>query len=88
MGLIDGMRKKFARPNVKIIRICTVTGNVDKLEKLLGDHSHMDLSKIRVVSGTPFFLIVLPLLRFMLFSSHCITFTSITIDDGTVCVLH
>ena len=88
MGLIDGMRKKFARPNVKIIRICTVTGNVDKLEKLLGDHSHMDLSKIRVVSGTPFFLIVLPLLHFMLSSSHCITITSITIDDDTVCVLH
>ena len=50
MDVIEGIKKKFASPTSKLIRICTITGNSDKLEKLLDANKLLDIGKIRVVS--------------------------------------
>ena len=50
MEIIEGIKRKFASANCKLIRICTVTGNVDKLEKLLTDNKDIDVGKVQHVS--------------------------------------
>ena len=58
MGVIEGIKKKFASPTSKLIRICTVTGNVDKLEKLLEAHKGFEVGAVREVSHIFYFLLV------------------------------
>ena len=50
MEIIEGLKRKFASANCKLIRICTITGNVDKLEKLLTDNKDIDVGKVQHVS--------------------------------------
>ena len=50
MRIINGMKKKFASPNCKLLRICAETGNVNKLERLLASYQGSDVLAIRFVS--------------------------------------
>ena len=50
MRIINGMRKKFASPNSKLLRICSETGNVSKLERLLSKYRDFDVLGVRYVS--------------------------------------
>ena len=52
MGLLTGMKKKFASPHTKLLRICTETGNVSKLEKLVAAHRDFDIKTARFVSSS------------------------------------
>lgn len=51
MEIIEGIKRKFASANCKLIRICTITGNVEKLEKLLTDNKEIEVGKVQYVSS-------------------------------------
>lgn len=50
MRIINGMKKKFASPNCKLLRICAETGNVNKLERLLSSYQGTDVLAVKFVS--------------------------------------
>ena len=49
MSLFDRLKKKFASQETKLIRICSVTGNVEKMEKIWISNPETKIEKINLV---------------------------------------
>jgi hypothetical protein len=49
MSLYEGMQRKFASHDAKLIRICKVTGNVEKMEKIWTNNPKTRIEKIKQV---------------------------------------
>jgi hypothetical protein len=49
MSLFEGMKRRFASHDAKLIRICKVTGNVEKMEKIWTSNPTTKIEKIKEV---------------------------------------
>jgi hypothetical protein len=50
MAIFEGMQRKFASQDAKLIRICKVTGNVEKMEKIWMSNPAIRIEKINLVN--------------------------------------
>lgn len=50
MFLFEGIQRKFASQDVKLIRICEITGNVEKMEKIWMSNPAIRIEKINLVN--------------------------------------
>lgn len=49
MGLFDGLKRKLSSNEIKMIRICRETGNVEKMEKIWTSNPGTKMERINLV---------------------------------------